>query len=54
MLLGDTGKYLVTLDLKQTNNAYRVWKAGITDDFDDEYVAIDESRSRCSTSPART
>lgn len=44
MLLGDTGNYLVTLDLKQTNNAYRVWKAGITDDFDDEYVAIDESK----------
>ncbi len=44
MLLGDTGNYLVTLDLKQTDNAYRVWKAGITDDFDDEYVAIDESK----------
>ena len=43
-LLGDTGNYLVTLDLKQTDNAYRVWKAGITDDFDDEYVAIDESK----------
>ena len=44
MLLGDTGNYLVTLDLKQTNNAYRVWKAGIADDFDDEYIAIDESK----------
>lgn len=43
MLLGDTGNYLVTLDLKQTDNAYRVWKAGITDDFDDEYIAIDET-----------
>ena len=44
MLLGDTGNYVVTLDLKQANNAYRVWKAGITDDFDDEYVAIDGTR----------
>ena len=44
MLLGDTGNYVVTLDLKQTNNAYRVWKAGITDDFDDEYLAIDGTK----------
>ena len=44
MLLGDTGNYVVTLDLKQTNNAYRVWKAGITDDFDDEHLAIDGTK----------
>ena len=40
MLLGDTGNYTVTLDLKQKDNAYRVWRAGITDDYDEQYVSI--------------
>lgn len=44
MLLGDTGNYTVTLDLKQSDNAYRVYKAGITDDYDEEYVSIDQTR----------
>lgn len=44
MLLGDTGNYVVKLDLKQKDNAYRVWKAGITDDFDDAYVSIDSDK----------
>lgn len=41
MLLGDTGNYTVTLDLKQKDNAYKVWRAGITDDYDQRYVTID-------------
>lgn len=41
MLLGDTGDYTVTLDLKQKDNAYKVWRAGITDDYDERYVTID-------------
>lgn len=40
MLLGDTGNYTVTLDLKQKDNAYKVWRAGITDDYDERYVTI--------------
>lgn len=40
MLLGDAGNYTVTLDLKQKDNAYRVWRAGITDDYDEQYVSI--------------
>ncbi|WP_241747606.1 LPXTG cell wall anchor domain-containing protein [Bifidobacterium dentium] len=44
MLLGDTGNYTVTLDLKQSDNAYRVYKAGITDDYDEEYVDIDQTK----------
>ena len=43
VLLGDTGNYTVTLDLKQSDNAYRVYKAGITDDYDEEYVSIDQT-----------
>ena len=44
MLLGDTGNYTVKLDLKQKDNAYRVWRAGITDDYDDQYVSIDPGK----------
>ena len=44
MLLGDTGNYTVKLDLKQKDNAYRVWRAGITDDYDDKYVSIDPGK----------
>lgn len=44
MLLGDTGNYTVKLDLKQKDNAYRVWRAGITDDYDDKYVSVDPGK----------
>lgn len=44
MLLGDTGNYTVKLDLKQKDNVYRVWRAGITDDYDDQYVSIDPGK----------
>lgn len=44
MLLGDTGNYTVKLDLKQKDNAYRVWRAGVTDDYDDKYVSIDPGK----------
>ncbi len=55
MLLGDTGAtYLVTLGLKQTNNAYRVWKASITAISMTSTSPSTNPRSRCSASPART
>lgn len=44
LLLGDTGYYRVTLDARQTNNAYKVWKLGVVDDFEDEYLSIDQSK----------
>lgn len=44
LLLGDTGYYRVTLDARQTNQAYAVWRLGLVDDFDDEYLSIDPSR----------
>lgn len=44
LLLGDTGYYRVTLDARQTNQAYKVWKLGIIDDFENEYLSIDQSR----------
>ncbi|QOL35478.1 LPXTG cell wall anchor domain-containing protein [Bifidobacterium lemurum] len=42
MLLGDTGNYVIDLDLTQKDTAYRVWKAGIVDDYDQEYVTVNE------------
>ncbi|MCX8672833.1 LPXTG cell wall anchor domain-containing protein [Bifidobacterium sp. B4001] len=44
LLLGDTGYYRVTLDARQTNQAYKVWKLGIIDAVEDEYLSIDQSR----------
>ncbi|MDE5641529.1 MAG: LPXTG cell wall anchor domain-containing protein, partial [Bifidobacterium castoris] len=44
-LLGDRIYYRVGLDLKnvdQNNLAYRVQRAGIVDDYDDEYLTADE------------
>lgn len=40
LLQGDTGYYQVLLDLKQKDNAYRVYKAGITDDYDERYLDV--------------
>ena len=40
LLLGDTGNYVVNLDLTQKDQAYDVWRAGIVDDYDDEYLSI--------------
>lgn len=40
LLLGDTGNYVVSLDLTQKDQAYKVWRAGIVDDYDDEYLKI--------------
>lgn len=44
MLLGDTGYYTIDLDATQKDQAYKVWRLGLTDDFDDGYVSIDPSR----------
>lgn len=44
LMLGDTGTYTVTLDAKQRNQAYDVWKLGVVDDYDERYVSIDQSR----------
>jgi adhesin isopeptide-forming family sspB-C2 type protein len=44
MLLGDTGNYVINLDAKQSDQAYKVWRLGVTDDYDDEYVRIDPSK----------
>lgn len=46
LLKGDTGNYVVTLNadkLKDTT-AYKVQRLGIVDDFDDEYLAIDQDK----------
>ena len=40
LLLGDTGNYVVSLDLTQKDQAYKVWRAGIVDDYDDAYLKI--------------
>ncbi|OZG69627.1 LPXTG cell wall anchor domain-containing protein [Bifidobacterium eulemuris] len=42
MLLTNAGNYVVTLDLTQKDTAYKVWKAGIVDDYDQEYVTVNE------------
>lgn len=44
MLLGDTGYYKITLDATQKDTAYKVWRLGLVDDFDDEYLTVDPSR----------
>ena len=40
-LLGDEIYYRVTLDARQDNQAYKVWRLGMTDDYDDEYLKLD-------------
>ena len=42
-LLGDRIYYRINLDAKQTNHAYKVWRLGMVDDWDDEYLELDES-----------
>lgn len=48
-LLGDKFNYRVWLDLTQMpkeKQAYKVWRAGITDDWDDKYLSLDEKNIR--------
>lgn len=40
-LLGDEIHYHVDIDAKQTDQAYKVWRLGMTDDYDDEYLKLD-------------
>ena len=40
-LLGDEIYYRVTIDARQDNQAYKVWRLGMTDDYDDEYLKLD-------------
>lgn len=40
-LLGDEIYYHVTIDARQYNQAYKVWRLGMTDDYDDEYLKLD-------------
>ncbi len=42
-LLGDRIYYRINLDAKQTNHAYKVWRLGMVDDWDDEYLELDEN-----------
>lgn len=45
LLLGDTFTYRVSLDLSKLDAdtvAYKVWRAGIVDDWDEEYLTLDE------------
>ncbi|WEV75592.1 LPXTG cell wall anchor domain-containing protein [Bifidobacterium sp. ESL0800] len=41
LLLGDSGSYVIDLDATQVGQAYNVWKLGIVDDFDEEYLKVD-------------
>ena len=43
-LLGDEIYYRVDIDATQTNQAYKVWRLGMTDDYDDEYLKLDASK----------
>lgn len=40
-LLGDEIHYHVDIDARQDNQAYKVWRLGMTDDYDDEYLKLD-------------
>jgi len=40
-LLGDEIYYHVDIDARQDNQAYKVWRLGMTDDYDDEYLKLD-------------
>ncbi|NMN01955.1 LPXTG cell wall anchor domain-containing protein [Bifidobacterium panos] len=47
LLLGETGNYVVTLDAKnitEDNTAYKVQRLGMVDDFDDEYLSVDQTK----------
>ena len=47
LLLGDTGNYVVTLDAKhlsKDSTAYKVQRLGIVDDYDDEYLDVDQTK----------
>lgn len=44
MLLGDTGNYAIDIDATQKNQAYKVWRLGVVDDYDDEYLTVDPSK----------
>ena len=43
-LLGDEIYYRVDIDTTQTNQAYKVWRLGMTDDYDDEYLKLDATK----------
>ena len=43
-LLGDEIYYRVDIDATQTNQAYKVWRLGMTDDYDDEYLKLDATK----------
>ena len=53
-LLGDEIYYRVDIDATQTNQAYKVWRLGMTDDYDDSYLKLDASKVEITTRPART
>ena len=40
-LLGDEIHYHVDIDATQADQAYKVWRLGMTDDYDDEYLKLD-------------
>lgn len=40
-LLGDEIHYHVDIDARQADQAYKVWRLGMTDDYDDEYLKLD-------------
>lgn len=40
LLVGEQGLYQLTLDARQKDTAYKVWRLGMTDDFDQRYVKI--------------
>ena len=43
-LLGDEIYYRVDIDARQDNQAYKVWRFGMTDDYDDEYLKLDATK----------
>lgn len=47
LLLGDTGNYILTLDAKdlsKDSTAYKVQRLGLVDDWDEEYLDIDQTK----------
>lgn len=40
LLVGEQGLYQLTLDAMQKDTAYKVWRLGMSDDFDERYVKI--------------
>lgn len=40
LLVGESGLYQLMLDATQKDTAYKVWRLGMTDDFDERYVKI--------------